>query len=73
MLVESDWQKRPVALPKNGNNLKFKKGDTGNGFEISGEFKPEYDGDADKIREWYEQALRENYRMLSFVVDSDAP
>jgi len=29
-----------------------------NGFTIAGEFGPEYDGNADKIREWFEQAAR---------------
>jgi PD-(D/E)XK nuclease superfamily len=67
MLIETFWVNRPSDPQKCFNkqeatdkNLLFIDwGKNGKGFGIQGKFMPEseYDGDADKIKEWFSEAL----------------
>jgi len=64
MLVEASWINRPNILQSKfdkqkfaDNNIIFEEWPNKKGFSIFGQFTAEYDGNADRIREWYEEAV----------------
>lgn len=57
MLVETKWVKGPRELTANHKNMKIDIWKDKSGFGIIGEFTPDYDGNPDKVMEWYENAL----------------